>query len=68
METVPFKNLSSLTEDINVKTREASQNTDVDMRAFLRVDKSLQCILGELVNNTSKLTDISKRIKKTAKN
>ena len=31
MESIPLELLSSLVEDIHVKTREASQNTDVDM-------------------------------------
>ena len=32
MESTPLEKLSSLVEDINVKAREASQNTDLDMR------------------------------------
>ena len=32
MESIPLKDLSSLTEEIHVKTREVSQNTDLDMR------------------------------------
>ena len=67
MESIPLKDLSSLVEDIHVKTREASQNTDLDMREFLGIDKALQSIQGELVNNTSKLTKIDKRIKKDTK-
>ena len=31
MESIPLKELSSLVEDIHVKTQEASQNTDLDM-------------------------------------
>ena len=30
--------LSALAENIHVKTREASQNTDLDMREFLEID------------------------------
>ena len=59
--------LSSLVEDIHVKTREASQNTDLDMRQFLGIDDALQGIQGELLNNTSKLTEINKRIKRDTK-
>ena len=44
MEAIPMKELSSLAEDIHVKTREASQNTDLDMREFLGIDKALQSI------------------------
>ena len=67
MESVPLMELSSLAEDIDVKTREASQNTDLDMREFLGIDKALQSIQGELLNNTSKLTEINKRIKRDTK-
>ena len=67
MEGIPLEELSSLVEDIHVKTQEASQNTDLDMREFLGIDKALQSIQGELLNNTSKLTEINKRIKRDTK-
>ena len=44
-----------------------SQNTDLDMREFLAIDKALQSIQGELLNNTSKLTEINKRIERDTK-
>ena len=44
-----------------------SQNTTLEMREFLGIDKALQSIQGELVNNTSKLTEIDKHIKKDTK-
>ena len=34
MESIPPEELSSLVEKIHVKTREASQNTDLNMREF----------------------------------
>ena len=52
METIPLKELPSLTEDIHVKTREASQNTDLDTQEILGIDKALQSIQGELSNDT----------------
>ena len=52
MESIPFMKLSSLAEDILIKTREALQNTHPDMREILRIDKALQKIHSELVNNT----------------
>ena len=58
MESIPLMDLSSLVEDIHVNTREASQNTDLDLREFFGIDKILQSIQGELLNNTSKLTKI----------
>ena len=67
MESIPLEELSSLVEDIHVKTREASQNTDLDMREFLGIDKTLQSIQGDLLNNISKLTEINKRIKRDTK-
>ena len=67
METIPLKDLSSLAEEIHVKTREASQNTDLDMREILTTDKALQSIQGELLNNTTKLTEINKHIERDTK-
>ena len=68
METVPVMELySSLPEDIHVKIRETSQNTDLDIQELLMIDKLLQFIQGELVKNNSKLTKIDKCINKIAK-
>ena len=44
MESIPMEDLFSLAKDIHVKTREASKNTDFDMREFLGIDKALQSI------------------------
>ena len=67
MKSIPLEELSSLVEDIHVKTQKALQNTDLDMREFLGIDKALQSIQSELLNNTSKLTEINKHIKKDTK-
>ena len=67
METIPLEELLSLAESIHIKTREASQQTSLGMRKFLGTDKALQSIQGELLNNTSKLTEIDKRIQKDTK-
>ena len=67
IESIQLMELSSLVEDIHVKTRETSQNTGFDMREFLGIDIALQRIQGELLNNTSKLTEINKRIKRDTK-
>ena len=68
MVSIPLEKLSSLVEEIHVKTREASENTDLDMQEFLGIDKALQSIQGELLNNTPKLTEINQRIKRDTKN
>ena len=67
MESIPLKELSSLAEEIHIKTEEASQNTDLDMRKILAIDKALQNIQAELLNNTKKLTGINKRIERDTK-
>ena len=67
MESIPPEELSPLAQDINVKTREASQNTELDMWECLRIDKALQNIQGQLLNNTPKLTEINKSIKRHTK-
>ena len=66
MKSIPLEQLWSLVEDINVQTREASQNTNLGME-FLGIHKALQSMQGELLNNTSKLTEINKRIKRDSK-
>ena len=67
MESIPPMELLSLVEDIHVKTQERSQNTDLDMQEFLGIDKAIQSIQGELLSNTSKLTEINKHIKRDTK-
>ena len=37
------------------------------MREFLGINKALQSVQGELLNNTSKLIEIDKRIKRDTK-
>ena len=67
MESIPLKDLSSLSKEIHVKTREASQNTDLNMRELFGIDKALQSIQGELLNNTAKLKEINARIERDTK-
>ena len=67
MESISPEELSSLAQEIHVKTREASQNTDLDMREFLGIDNALKSIQSELLNNTSKLTEINKSTKRNTK-
>ena len=68
MESVPLTELSSLVENVHIKTQETSQNTDFVLQNFLGINKALQSMQGELVNNTSKFVEIDKRIKKDSKN
>ena len=68
IESIPLMELSPLLENILVKTQEGSHNIDLDMREFLGINKALQSIHGELLNNPSKLTEINKRIKRYTKN
>ena len=67
MESIPLEELSSLVEDIYAKTREESQNANIDMREFLGINKALESMQGEFLINTSKLTEINKRIKRDTK-
>ena len=54
MESVSLMELLSLAEDVHVKTREASQNTDLDIQKYLRSNNALQSLQGKLENNNSK--------------
>ena len=68
MESILLKKLSSLVEDLHIKARVASQQSTLDMGEFLGIDKALQSIQGELLNNTSslpKLINVSKAIPKS---
>ena len=67
IESIPLKELSSLVEDIHIKTQEASQNTNLDTRDFLSINKALQSIQSELLNNTLTLTEHHKRIQRDTK-
>ena len=67
MESIPLQEPPSLVENIHIKTREVSQSTDLDMREFLGIDKALQSIQGELLNNTTKVTEINEHIRKDTK-
>ena len=59
MENMLIEELTKKTKEIRDKIREASVNTDLDIREFLGIDKALQTIKGELILNTSKLTEIT---------
>ena len=63
-ENIPLQDLSTITNDLHVAVKEASQNTDLDMREFLGIDKALQRIQGEIANNTGKITEIDQHIKR----
>ena len=67
METAPLVKISSLAENIHVKIREASQNTDLDIREFLGIYKTLYSIQGRLINDTWTLTEIDDLIKEVSK-
>ena len=67
MESISLKDILSLTEETHIKTREALQNTSLDMREFFGINKALQSIQGELLNNMSKLTEIDKHIERDTK-
>ena len=55
MESALLMEMLSLVKYIYVKTQEASQNSNLDMREFLGINKAWQSIQGKLVNITSKL-------------
>ena len=68
IEEISLNELPSMVEKLHIVTRQASTNTDLDMREFLGIDKALQRIQGELTNNVSKLSEIDRYIKhETAK-
>ena len=68
MKDIPLKELPKNAKETQNKIREATATqTDLDIREFLGIDKSFQSIQGELLNDTSKLTEINKSIKREEK-
>ena len=62
MENIPLQDLSTLTEQVHVATREAATNTDLDMREFLGIDKALGRVQREIIHNTAKLSELDKKL------
>ena len=62
MENIPLQDLGNLAEQVHVATKETATNTYLDMREFLEIDKALRRVQGELINNTSKLSELDKKL------
>ena len=62
MESIPLQDLSTLAKQVHVATREASTNTDLDIRDIFRIDKALRNVQGEIVNNLAKLSELDKQL------
>ena len=62
MESIPLQDLSTLAEHLHVATREVATNTDLDIREFFGIDKTLRRVQGEIVNNAAKLTELDKQL------
>ena len=64
MENISMQDLSRTITTVEHEVKEASQNTDLDMREMLGLDKALQRVQGELANNLGKLTSIKEHIER----
>ena len=62
MESIPLQDLSHLTEQVNIATREAATNTNLDMQEFLGINKTLKRVQGVIVNNLAKLFELDKQL------
>ena len=68
MNDIPLKELPKNAKATQSKIPEATAiQTDLNIREFLGIDKSLQSIQDYLLNNTSKLTEINKSIERETK-
>ena len=63
MDNIPLQDLSKTITTVEHEVKEASQNTDLDMREMLGLDKALQRVQGELANNLGKLTSIKEHVR-----
>ena len=64
MDNISMEDLSRTITTIEHEVKEASQNTDLNMREMLGLDKALQRVQGELANNLGKLTSIKEHIER----
>ena len=64
MDNISMQDLSGIITTVEHEVKEASQNTDLDMREMLGLDKALQRVQGELANNLGKLTSIKEHIER----
>ena len=64
MDNISMEDLSRTITTVEHEVKEASQNTDLDMREMLGLDKALQRVQGELANNLGKLTSIKEHIER----
>ena len=64
MDNIPLQDLSKTITTVEHEVKEASQNTDLDMREMLGLDKALQRVQGELANNLGKLTLIDEHVER----
>ena len=64
MDNISMEDLSKTITSVGHEVKEASQNTDLDMREMLGLDKALQRVQGELANNLGKLTSIKEHIER----
>ena len=62
MDNISMEDLSRTITTVEHEVKEASQNTDLDMREML--DKTLQRVQGELANNLGKLTLIDEHVER----
>ena len=53
--------------NLKVSSRQACRWRGLDMQEILVIEKALRGIQGEFLNNTSKLTEIDKRIERDTK-
>ena len=67
MEKIPLEYLSKLAEQVHAATREAATNTDFDIWEFIGIDKALQNMHDETVNNLAKLNELDKHLEKSLK-
>ena len=64
MDNISLQDLSKTLTTVEHEVKEASQNTDLDMREMLGLDKALQRVQGELANNLGKLTLINEHVER----
>ena len=62
IKSIPLQDLSILAEQMHVAMREATTNTNINMKEFLGIDKALRRVQSVIINNATNLSELDKQL------
>ena len=61
MENIPLQDLSNLVQQVNVATREAATNTNLNMQEIPGINKALKHVQEKIINSATNLSKPDKQ-------